>query len=81
MPQNGVSKCASANLEWPKQAGSGQTCSYKTFAGMSPVTVADLTGAGWRLTGERHTDLPVAVPVHALQALHEADLVPDPLYR
>lgn len=48
---------------------------------MSPVTKIDLTGAGWRLSGGEHKNLPVAVPVHALQALHDAQLVPDPLYR
>jgi hypothetical protein len=48
---------------------------------MSPATIMDLTGAGWRLMGGHYDDLPVAVPVHALQALHDAELAPDPLYR
>ena len=79
-PERGPQMCISQS-EVNRASQVGLNSSHKTFAGMSPITVIDLTGAGWHLTGERHTDLPVAVPVHALQALHDADLVPDPLYR
>ena len=69
------------HMKWPRQAGSGQTRGNKASANMSPVTIVELTGAGWRLTGGEHRDLHVVVPVHALQALQDAGVVPDPLYR
>lgn len=41
----------------------------------------DLKGDGWLLSGGEHSNLPVTLPVHALQALQDAQIVPDPLYR
>lgn len=54
---------------------------------MAAKDVLDLTGDGWCLIGESDSvsggkiRVPTALPVHALQALHENGLVPDPLYR
>lgn len=44
--------------------------------------ISDLAGAGWTIeNGNGSITVDAAVPVYALEALHNAKLVPDPLER
>jgi hypothetical protein len=47
----------------------------------SPPAHQSLAGAGWKLSNGEGVNLDVSVPVMALQAMEDAGLVGDPLWR
>ena len=58
------------------------TCESTAAAAMSSPQTLDLLGSGWKLESAdgKHVVEDVSVPGQALQMLHDAGLVDDPLH-